>query len=101
MIPLTGQDMIYYLAIIAAIGLAVYFLLETSRRPKEPETETKELLKCIKCGYTIEKEYSVGDFIGLVKDKCPKCGSPLKIIAIYDVVKKTPEKTLKPPKQYT
>ncbi len=62
-----SQDMIYYLLIAIAVALTIYFLLETTTKPKEPETETKELLTCPKCGYSVEKTFEPGDFIGMIK----------------------------------
>jgi hypothetical protein len=44
----------------------------------------------------VEKEFEPGDFIGMVKGKCPKCDGPMIVKAIYDVAKKT-EKDLKTP----
>lgn len=87
------QDILTYIAIVSAIVITVYFFMESIRKPGEPETETRELLVCGKCDYKVETRFEPGDFIGMIKGECPKCGSHLKIKAIYDVVKE--EKNLK------
>lgn len=76
------------LILIAVITLLVSTMMELRKKPKKPEYETRELLQCIKCKYKVEKTYEPGDFIPMYKGKCPKCGSPLRIIAIYNVEKK-------------
>ncbi|ABN69994.1 hypothetical protein Smar_0894 [Staphylothermus marinus F1] len=83
---------ILYTTLIGAIIMAIYLYMEARRKPKKPEYKTIEILECTKCGYKIEKEYEPGDFIGMIKGKCPKCNSPMKIKAIY-AVEKTPSKT--------
>lgn len=83
---------ILMLAIVVA--LIVYLYLES--RPKKPQREeyvTRVLLKCTSCGYRIERDFEAGDFIGLEKGKCPKCGGATKITGIYAVEK---SKVLKP-----
>ncbi len=93
---ISSQDAITWIAVISAIILSIYFMMESMRKPKEPEYETMEILECPKCGYTVTKEFEPGDFIGMIKGKCPKCGTPLIIKAIYEVEKKN-EKNLKTP----
>lgn len=85
-------DTILYTALIGAVVMAIYLYIETRRKPRKPEYKTVELLECTKCKYKVEKEHKPGDFIGMIKGKCPKCTSPMKIIAIY-AVEKTPNKT--------
>ncbi len=86
-------DTIIYTLIITTIVMVIYLYIELRKKPQKPEYDTKTLLKCPKCGYQIEKNYELGEFIGMIKGKCPKCNTPMKIIAIYAV-----EKTLKPRK---
>ncbi len=90
------QDTITWIAIASAIMLSAYFLAVSMRKPKQPEYETKELLACTKCGYTVEQDFEPGDFIGMIKGRCPKCGAPMAVRAIYEVEKKN-EKDLKEP----
>ena len=86
-------DTIIYTLIITTIVMVIYLYMELRKKLQKPEYDTKTLLKCPKCGYQIEKNYELGEFIGMVKGKCSKCNTPMKIIAIYVV-----EKTLKPRK---
>ncbi len=76
-----------YTTLLVAIILTAYLFMETRKKPKKPEYITKELLVCTKCGYQLETEYEPGDFIGMIKHKCPKCGAPMKIKAIYAIEK--------------
>ncbi len=76
---------IIVLVTLAVLAVLLQTYLEIKKRPKEPKTITRTLLKCIKCNYREEANYEVGDFIGLLKKKCSKCGQPMKIIAIYSI----------------
>jgi len=78
------------IAVILAIVLAllVTMVRELRRKPRKPEYETVELLECSKCGYKVELLFEPGDFISMNKGKCPKCNTPLRITAIYNVEKK-------------
>lgn len=78
---------------IVLIGVAVVILLislymEMKRKPRKPEYVTRELLECTKCRYRVERDFEPGDFISMYKDNCPKCGSLMKVIAIYRVEEK-------------
>lgn len=75
--------------LVAFILIVLYMLYDTyKRRPKKTIQMVRESLKCIKCGLVVEKEFEPGDFIGLLKGKCPTCGGDLKIHAIYSIEKK-------------
>ncbi len=78
-------NLIVIIVLLTVTILFIQLLLETRKKPKEPKTVTRTLLKCTSCGETIETNYEPGDFIGLIKGKCKKCNSPLKVTAIYDV----------------
>jgi rRNA maturation endonuclease Nob1 len=73
--------------IILVIILIVYMFMETKRKPARIEYVTRELLVCYSCGFQVERDHEPGDFIGLVKGKCPRCGGDLKIKGIYSVDK--------------
>lgn len=82
------------LIFIILIFVLVYMALESRvRKQRKQEFITLEFLTCIKCGYNVEKNFEPGDFIGLIKGKCPKCGGDLKVKGIYAVEK---DKVLKP-----
>ncbi|MEM0378862.1 MAG: hypothetical protein QXP68_07360 [Thermosphaera sp.] len=88
-----GVDAYSLFLIAITILLIAYLILDTfMRKPKKKEYVTRELLKCAKCGLQVEREFEPGDFIGLAKDKCPKCGGELRVEGIYSVEK---EKVLK------
>jgi len=74
--------------LIVILILIIYLVYDTyARRPKKTEKIIRERLVCTKCGYVVEREFEPGDFIGLVKGKCPSCGGDLKIKAIYAIEK--------------
>ncbi|AFK50680.1 hypothetical protein TCELL_0255 [Thermogladius calderae 1633] len=73
--------------IVLTVLLIVYMYLETRKRPTRTEYVTRELLVCEGCGFQVERDFEPGDFIGLVKGKCPRCGRELKIKGIYSVDK--------------
>jgi len=83
-----SSDLLVLLIVLTAATLLAMTLMELKKRPKKPEYETRELLECVNCKYRIEAPFEPGDFITMRKGKCPKCGTQLKIIAIYDVEKK-------------
>lgn len=80
-------DYIVVIGVIVAIILLLYLFLETRRKPRRKEYITKELLVCTKCEFQLETNYEPGDFISMIKGKCPKCNSAMRIKAIYAVEK--------------
>jgi len=54
------------------------------RRKELKVRKTYTLLKCQECSYEAEREFKEGDYVGKIEGKCPKCGGPLVIYAIYD-----------------
>ncbi len=80
-------ETIVLLITISVLTLLIMTLMELRKQPKKPEYETIELLECIQCRYRLERPFEPGDFISMYKGKCPKCGSPLRIKAIYNVEK--------------
>ncbi len=81
------SDYMVIIGVISAAILLIYLFLESRRKPQKKEYITKELLVCTKCGFQLETSYEPGDFISMIRSKCPKCGSPMKIKAIYAVEK--------------
>lgn len=69
--------------------LIVFYLIYDSYLKKKREESTKyvtrEVLICLNCNYKVEKDFEPGDFIGLVKGKCPRCGGGMKIKGIFSV----------------
>lgn len=89
--PVNGdQTIINIVATVLLVLIVVYYLYDAlkSRRRHKTEYTTRELLTCVKCDYRVEKDYETGDFIGLLKGSCPKCGGNLKVRGIYAVEKK-------------
>ncbi len=83
---LADNNAITLLLVLVAIALVAQLLLESrAKKKREPKYATKTLLKCTKCGYTIETDYEPGDFVGLIKRRCPKCGEPMIVYGIYDI----------------
>ncbi|MCC6034565.1 MAG: hypothetical protein LM567_03595 [Desulfurococcaceae archaeon] len=77
---------VFLLALL--ILLVLYMIYESyikKRREKESTYVTREALICLNCRYVIEKDFEPGDFIGLIKDTCPRCGGKMKIKGIYGV----------------
>ncbi|MGC8983087.1 MAG: hypothetical protein ACP5KA_04975 [Desulfurococcaceae archaeon] len=76
------------IAILLALIL-IYYLYNAlrTRRKRKPEYAIREVLACMQCNYKLERDYEAGDFIGLLKGKCPKCGGQMKIRGIYAVEK--------------
>jgi len=77
-------------AIAAALFLLVilYFIYDYYLKKKREESTkyvTRELLMCLNCNYRVEQDFEPGDFIGLVKGRCPNCGGLMKIKAIFSV----------------
>jgi len=41
------------------------------------------VLKCLKCSYSVERQFREGDFVLKIDGTCPNDGSPLYIWGIY------------------
>lgn len=83
--PMKPDD-IAYIAMLAVllILLAVPLLaLRSLPRKRREEEQTIVVLKCYKCGYTTQRLFRRGDYVGKIEGKCPSCGAPLYIHAIY------------------
>lgn len=83
------------LALLVFIALMIYLIVEPMlRKPKKPEYVTRELVVCDSCGYREERDYRLGDYVGLEEGKCPKCGGPMRVAGIYSVERKKAFKPL-------
>jgi len=86
--PLYTLQLTDFAWLVLLIIIIIYMIYDLySRRPKRSITYTRETLVCTKCGLNVERDFEPGDFIGLVKGKCPSCGGNLKIKAIYSIEK--------------
>jgi len=80
--------MLEVLVAVMFLLLVFYLVYESYLKKKREENKkyvTRELLMCSNCNHIIEKTFEPGDFIGLVKDQCPRCGGKMKITEIYNV----------------
>jgi len=72
--------------IVLLLVIIIYMLYEVyARKPRRTLYHVRELLVCKRCSYRLERDFEPGDFIGLIKGKCPKCGGELKLQGIYAV----------------
>lgn len=80
----------YLVLLVLLLLMLIYLVYESySKRLRKPIYAIRELLVCNKCNYRIEKDFEPGDFIGLIKGKCPRCGGELKLRGIYAVEQQT------------
>lgn len=81
---------LYNILLIILIFIVFAYLIYDAytRRPRRSIHVVRELLVCTKCNYRVEKDFEPGDFIGLIKGKCPSCNGELKIKGIYAIEKK-------------
>lgn len=81
------RNVILLIALIIVISYLIYD--SYTRRPRRSIYIVRELLECTRCKLTIERESEPGDFIGLIKGKCPSCNGDMKIKGIYAIEKKS------------
>ena len=72
------------LLLFLTIAFFIASLVIGMKRKKQLKPVLKTRLECLNCGYRVEREYRRGDYIGKVEGKCPKCGSPLVVTAVYE-----------------
>ncbi len=82
---MAGQDEWWFMSLLALILLAALSLtpLLTPRKKKPEEWKSITRLKCTACGYTEERGFQKGDYVGKAAGKCPKCGGQLIVDAIF------------------
>ena len=89
---------IYLLAIgFIALGLSGYYLFQSRKHVANLKIENPQILtaiECAKCNEKVTREFKRGDFVFKEMEKCPKCESMGRIVAIYREVKEK-EKPLK------
>jgi hypothetical protein len=81
---------------VIAMGLSVYWLLQTRRKmvnTKTQQTKVMTTIECRKCGSKNVREFQRGDYVYKELETCQKCPDDKMIItAIYKEVKEK-EKT--------
>lgn len=83
---MSGFDYSNILLLVAIIIMVAYLIYESyRRRPRRTPLVVRELLVCTSCSYRVERDFEPGDFIGLIKGRCPSCGGDLKLKGIYSV----------------
>jgi len=89
---------IYLLAIgFIAMALSGYYLFQSRRHVANLKIDNPPILttiECSKCNEKVTREFKRGDYIFKEMEKCPKCESMGRIVAIYREVKEK-EKPLK------
>ncbi|MCD6340609.1 MAG: hypothetical protein J7L51_01480 [Desulfurococcales archaeon] len=70
------------------VVLMIYTLLSFFTTRKQPAIPPKILTKiaCISGNYSEVREFREGDYVGKEVGKCPKCGAPLLIVAVYSEI---------------
>ncbi len=79
-----GQDAWWFMSLLALIFLAAASLTPLlTPRKKEEKWKSITRVKCMSCGYTEERDFTKGDYVGKIVGKCPKCGGQLVVDAIF------------------
>lgn len=85
----SALDVFTLVMLIVTIVLLIYtmsvMLMQRGKgkTPTNPKVVTK--VRCVQNDYSVERDFSKGDYVGLEIGKCPKCGDTLKVEAIYAV----------------
>ncbi|HDD26463.1 MAG TPA: hypothetical protein ENF75_05185 [Acidilobales archaeon] len=86
------------LLIMTLVLLFIYIMFTVIRElsTKKPEVRRRTIAihSCINNDYEIRKEFKIGDYVGKVIGKCPRCGAALIIKAIYTEVEERPTKSI-------
>jgi len=77
--------LVAYVSLAAASAAAAAAVATASRRAIQPR-RLVERLRCTRCGHVVYREPGKGDYVGLVLEepRCPVCGGPLVVDAIYE-----------------
>lgn len=82
-------DIFTLLMIVMTVLLLIYTIamMFMQRGKGNVVTGPKVITKvgCLQNDYSIEREFSKGDYVGLEVGRCPKCGNTLFVEAIYAV----------------
>ncbi|MEM0002441.1 MAG: hypothetical protein QXS24_01520 [Desulfurococcaceae archaeon] len=82
-------DVTNIILLVLLILIMIYLVYDSYiKKPRKKTYVVRELLTCTKCKFNVERDFEPGDFIGIIKGKCPSCGGDLKLKAIYAVEKK-------------
>jgi len=79
------SNLLNILLLALFIASTVLMLASGARRKKVGKRKVYTRIKCFNCGYTIERVYQKGDYVGRVVGKCPRCGGELVVSAVYEV----------------
>jgi len=71
------------LAVFAVLVVYTIFSFVTSRKPPAAPPKILTKIMCAGGNHSEVREFKEGDFVGKEVGKCPKCGSPLFIVAVY------------------
>ncbi len=78
------EDLVSLAVLAGLVAMTTTMMLFNVKKKKnEEEKKFITVVKCPKCGFTKTRDWKEGDFVGMVEGKCPKCGSLMKIHAIY------------------
>ncbi len=85
-----NEDFMMYTMLSLLFSFYMGFNLIKLVRIKIPKYNYVKILKCPKCGHTIAKPITKGDYLFGEGGECPKCGSKMYISAMYkEEVKKS------------
>ncbi len=76
-------DEVLPLLLLAALMLLPLLVLKPRPSEEKKVEKTVTVLRCYDCGYQVEREFRKGDYVGKLVGKCPRCGAPLYVHAIY------------------
>ncbi len=82
-----GDYTILILNIIAMILIAVmvvYNIVAANKAVKRQKPRLRTRIECLACGYSVEREYRQGDYVGKPEGRCPKCGSEMIVAAVFE-----------------
>jgi len=77
----------YFMTGLMGLALSVYTLAQTVlRRPRIPtskEYKVHTIMHCLRCGFRDLRPFRRGDYVLGPGDNCPRCLTPMVILAIY------------------
>ena len=71
------------LAVFIVLMIYTLFSFFTSRKPPAPPPKILTRISCVSGNHSEVREFREGDYVGKEVGKCPKCGAPLLIVAVY------------------
>ncbi|MEZ0394657.1 MAG: hypothetical protein ABWK00_06425 [Desulfurococcaceae archaeon] len=82
---MNGSDLFTWISLVLFLVLLLALFLEFNKRPRRVDFVTRELLRCSRCGFELERDYEAGDLIGSRRGTCPRCGGELVVRGIYAI----------------